>query len=527
MGRISVLDCTLRDGGYINHFAFGYNNMQNIISLLGDAEIDIVECGFLISGENDRDKSLFGDVQSIRKIIAPKKPFVMYVAMLQYGKLDIKEIDACDGQSVDGIRLTFHKDEVEAAFVLGKQLQDKGYRVFMQPVGTTTYSEDELLHLMVKVNELNPYAFYMVDTLGTMYAEDVMRMYRLYDKNINPDISIGFHAHNNLQLAFSNSQELIRISEGRNIILDSTVQGLGRGAGNLCTELILHYINRNVEYAYNLLPIIKITDEYIDPMKTKYSWGYSAEYYLSAIKNCHPNYATYLMSRQTLAAEDVCYLLDEIPDENKTLYDEERMAKKYAEYKSNMIDDSIPLEVLRNEIGDREVLLVAPGKKYQSADLNSLVECKEKYFVISINFMPEDIVPDRVFFSNIKRYKSEYLSRGSDMKMILSSNLCEEGEEPEDTIVVNYSSYINVESAIKDNAGLMCINLLRSINKNKLTLIGFDGFDENQHNNYAAERMQVCVTREELDKINAATTYFFKKARKDMDITFLTESSYE
>lgn len=140
---------------------------------------------------------------------------------------------------------------------------DKGYQVFMQPVGTVFYSDLELLKLVDQINELRPYAFYIVDTLGSMYRNEVSHRFYLMDENMETDIHIGFHGHNNLQLAFSNAQVLGKIQTKRTLILDSSVYGMGRGAGNLPTELITQYINKKINSRYDVTMVMDIYDEFI------------------------------------------------------------------------------------------------------------------------------------------------------------------------------------------------------------------------------------------------------------------------
>ena len=118
--------------------------------------------------------------------------------MIQYGAISIEEISDFDETSIDGIRLTFHQHEIDEAFVLGEKLMAKGYKVFMQPVGTMTYTDDALLALIKRINNLQPFAFYIVDTLGTMYKKDLLHMFYLVDGQLNKGIALGFHSHNNL-----------------------------------------------------------------------------------------------------------------------------------------------------------------------------------------------------------------------------------------------------------------------------------------------------------------------------------------
>ena len=70
-------------------------------------------------------------------------------------------------------------------------IQQKGYRLFMQPVGTAGYSDEDLIHLIKRINRLQPYAFYLVDTLGTMYGKSFLRQVSLADHNLAPSIRLG------------------------------------------------------------------------------------------------------------------------------------------------------------------------------------------------------------------------------------------------------------------------------------------------------------------------------------------------
>ena len=127
MDKISILDCTLRDGGYINDFAFGRQCMTAIIKNLQASGVEIVECGFLQSGKTDPDQSLYSCVEAIKLYLpSERNERTMFVAMIAYGDISIDEISRCDGTSVTGIRLTFHEQDVDAALVFARQLKEKG-----------------------------------------------------------------------------------------------------------------------------------------------------------------------------------------------------------------------------------------------------------------------------------------------------------------------------------------------------------------------------------------------------------------
>ena len=203
MSDIKVLDCTLRDGGYINSWNFGNNAIHGIIKNLEEAKIDIIECGFIRNATESNDSTVFASMQQVERVIRPKKDGVQYAVMIDQHNYNPELISEYSGAGADIIRLTFRKKEWEQAKITVKELMEKGYKVCIQPVGTTSYSDEKLIKMIKDVNELNPFAFYLVDTLGIMYQHDMRRFFYLIDNNLAKNICLGFHSHNNLQMSFA------------------------------------------------------------------------------------------------------------------------------------------------------------------------------------------------------------------------------------------------------------------------------------------------------------------------------------
>jgi 4-hydroxy 2-oxovalerate aldolase len=529
MSAVKVLDCTLRDGGYVNNFNFGEQAIKTIISKLSQSSIDIVECGFLKQYAFSKDKTLYGNTKVIKDFIGNKKDNIMYVAMIAYGDIPNKDIEPCDGKSIDGIRITFHKHEIEEAFILGEQLINKGYKVFMQPVGTTSYDDISLLKLVEKVNMMKPYAFYLVDTSGTMYKNDLLRMFYLIDNNLDESISIGFHSHNNLQLSFSNAQELLLLHTKRQIIIDSSVFGMGRGAGNLCTELLTQYINKNIENKYNVVSLLEIIDEHINQIFMKNPWGYSIPYYIASVNNCHPNYASHLINKQTISVTDINNILKKMSDDKRTLYDKEYIEKTYLDFQRHKVDDKQTMAQIKEFIGDKNILILAPGKslELENDKIQKYIQIKQP-LIFSINFIPEKINYDVLFVSNLKRFNnilSLIDNIDENKKVIFTSNITIKSKS--NVYIVNYSDYLNDNSSISDNAGLMLMNLLYKIGVNRIALAGFDGFSLNRLENYYKDTLINNVEAEELLKKNEAISFKLSQLNKSMYIEFVTKSIYD
>ncbi|MDF2986004.1 MAG: putative 4-hydroxy-2-ketovalerate aldolase [Eubacterium sp.] len=527
MSNIKILDCTLRDGGYINDWSFGERTIKNVIKKLSQSKVDIIECGFLTDEYFDKNKSLYNDVSKIRDYIKPKNPNTLYVGMIAYPEITIDKIAGFDGKSLDGIRVTFHEHEIDEALLLSRQLMEKGYKVFIQPVGTTSYTDSGLILLIKKVNELKPFAFYLVDTLGVMFKNDLMRLYYLVDNNLEKSIAIGFHSHNNLQLSFSNAQELIQLHTRREIIIDSSVFGMGRGAGNLSTELITQYINVNDKKRYNIEPLLEIVDEHIGQIFMQYQWGYSVPYYIAAINNCHPNYASYLINKQTISVKSINTILKKLSDSKKALFDKEYIEQLYIQYQKHLVDDSAALETIKNIVAKRHILIMCPGKslKTETIKIEKYIQRNNPY-IICVNFIPEYFRCDAIFFSNSKRFAACYEELGNleGISVILTSNI--HVEEQNTFVTMNYSDLLIEDGEISDNSGLMLINLLRRIEIKNVSIAGLDGYRADVRDNYYTQDIVNNSDVEELLNKNTAIKRYLNNVRNFISIKYITPSIY-
>ena len=318
MGNVFLLDCTLRDGGYINDWQFGKNAIQGTASKIAKTGVEFFEIGFLKKESFSEDRAIFPTIQSIKEYITPKSSTMKYVGMVDCGNpLPIEDVVPYDSSSIDCIRVIFKKDKIDFAFDYCRQIQEKGYAVFVQFVGTDSYNDIEFVEAIKKFNELNPYAMSIVDTFGTIKRKTFLRMVYLADNNMKSGIVLGYHAHNNLQQAFGNAETLVELNLKRDVCIDACVFGMGRGAGNLNLELFAEYMNENRDANYKIEPMLEIMDDYLQESYNKRFWGYCLPYYLSASNNCHPNYAIYYAEKQTLTEKSFNELLKLIPQDKK------------------------------------------------------------------------------------------------------------------------------------------------------------------------------------------------------------------
>lgn len=194
---------------------------------------------------------------------------------------------------------------------------EKGYKVYIQPMIVMRYTDQELLELIQEVNQELPdaEAFYIVDSFGEMRANDMDRLINLVDHNLIPTMTLGFHSHNNLQLSYSNAITFIDFHTERARMADVSIMGMGKGAGNLNTELFAEHLNLYFEKQYHIQPLLEVIDTVINQIHSEFYWGYSVEYYLSSINHCTPSYAGHFFKKHMLSIDQVSDLLKMLPEE--------------------------------------------------------------------------------------------------------------------------------------------------------------------------------------------------------------------
>lgn len=324
---LHILDCTLRDGGYVNEWYFGHEIIKQIIKYLGKAHIDYIECGFLEDGIEDNTRSLFNEVSQINEVILPLYLKSYYVAMTRIHRLNIDTLKPYSGQGMKAIRVSYHKSERGDVRAYCNQIKEKGYQVFLQPIGTTSYSDLELLETIRMANDIQPEALYIVDTLGIMQYKELIRRVELVDSNLEASIKIGFHSHNNLQLSLAHAISLSESSIQRDIIVDASLYGMGRGAGNLNTELIAEYLNDYKQADYQIPELLEIIEKAIRPIRNKYIWGYDIKYFLTAKHKCHPNYGIQIGQDENKTYTEMNHLLEALPKGKRDIYHKELISQ--------------------------------------------------------------------------------------------------------------------------------------------------------------------------------------------------------
>lgn len=322
--NIRLLDCTLRDGGYVNDWRFGKHAIRTMKRRLESTGVDILELGFIKDEPRNDDRTVFSGMEQAAELIGEKKPGTQYAVMAEVvNPLPPEKIAPASPDGPDIVRVIVWKRMLKEGFEYCRSIAEKGYRLCVQPARTNQYSPKEFTDMLRLFGSLSPMAVYVVDSWGTMYADELLSYLRLADENLAPEVAAGYHGHNNMMQAFDAACAFARAGLERDIIIDASVYGMGRGAGNLNLEIFAKWMNDTMGKHYDLRPMVKIYDDYIKHIYQKTPWGYSIPYFISAKYNCNPNFSND-MQKKGISSSEIEKIISSIPDDERIIFTNEK-----------------------------------------------------------------------------------------------------------------------------------------------------------------------------------------------------------
>ena len=346
MGAIKLLDCTLRDGGYINDWRFGTEAIPEITRKLEETGVDVLELGFLKNEPYQKDRTVFNSMEQVKALIGRKRPGTQYAVMCEVvNPLPLDMLAPADADSADIIRVIVWKtkhdekgnvvDALDEGYAYCKGIVEKGYRLCVQPARVDQYTCEEFTAMVRRFAQLSPMAIYVVDSWGTQNAEGLLRYMHLADENMPPEVILGYHGHNNMMQALSVAQAMMREGFERDIMIDASVYGIGRGAGNLNLEIIAKYMNEQCGKSFDIPPMLEVYEAYIKDIYNIEPWGYSESYKLTAKYNCNPAYARYFDWVLHLPIKEIEEILKGLTSDEKVIFKTESAKKIFAKYRRN------------------------------------------------------------------------------------------------------------------------------------------------------------------------------------------------
>lgn len=309
---IKVMDCTLRDGGLVNNFDFTDAFARDLYEANKKAGVDYMEFGYKASKELF-DPKVFGkwkfcDEEDIRAIVGVNDSPLKISVMADVGRCNYQQdILPAQDSVIDMVRVATYIHQIPAAVKMIGDCKEKGYEVTVNIMAVSKVNTDDLYAGLALLARSSADAFYLVDSFGSFYPEQITKLAKKYVEIANDSGKIvGMHAHNNQQLAFANTIEACRMGIS---LLDATVSGMGRGAGNCYMESLLSFLKNP---KYDEVPIIRFVEKHILKLKEEgVVWGYDIPYLLTGILNSHPSTAIKFIKENR---KDYCNFMQELLD---------------------------------------------------------------------------------------------------------------------------------------------------------------------------------------------------------------------
>ncbi len=289
---IKVLDATIRDGGLCNNFEFTDEFVTELYKTNIKSGVDYMEFGYRAS-KKMFDPEKFGKwkfctEEDIRSIVGDNISDMKISVMADVGRCDFKEDFIPKSESViDMVRVACYIHQIPAAVEMVEHFHNLGYETTCNIMAVSQANTDQVAEALEMLGNSSVDVIYLVDSYGSLYPETAEELAKKYlEAGEKYEKAIGFHAHNNQNLAFANTIETMSYGVS---YLDATAMGMGRGAGNCAMELLLGFLKNP---KYNLYSLLTFIENYMVPLKESgITWGYDIQYMLTGQLNRHPREA--------------------------------------------------------------------------------------------------------------------------------------------------------------------------------------------------------------------------------------------
>ncbi|MDD5691371.1 MAG: aldolase catalytic domain-containing protein [Candidatus Omnitrophica bacterium] len=428
--QIKILDCTIRDGGYLNGWAFDLPMVREVYRNVSKSGVDFIELGFRNTLLIDKNPWLCVSEDILHKIVSGI-PGVPVSLMLDYGKFKSSDIPLASDSIVRMYRLAIHKKDIKDGMRYFSRLKSKGYRLSLQLMGINAYADKDFKELVLRLKNEDLDYLYFADSYGALFPANIPRIFNWLRETGK---SIGYHPHNNLQLGFANS--LTAIKEGADII-DATIYGMGRGAGNLPLEILVMFLEQINEHSrYNCIPLLDLIDRYFISLQKEFPWGYSLPYMLSGIFGLHPNYAKALIDRREYDMATISKFLEFIKEQEPEGFDKTKLDvlfkqgvwipgarhRRFDKKEAQIVKHGREVTYLnRHPKCDFLILANGPTLAVYQPKIKKFIR-KYNPIVIGVNFLDHLFIPDYHGFSNKKRFTQYIDMVSAESRLLLSSS---------------------------------------------------------------------------------------------------------
>ncbi len=382
--KINLIDCTLRDGGYYNNWDFSINLVNEYLKTMSKIGVEYVELGFRsFQSESFKGSNWYTTDNYINNLKIPSnlKIAVMVNASQIINQNNIssavkKLFSYKKNSKVNLVRVACHFSEINQTIDIVKHLNKLGYHSAINLMQISEQSEEKIVEVTKKLSKSKVDIVYFADSLGSMNALKVEKVLEIIKQDWKGPI--GVHMHNNLEQALKNNIHCLKLGVKW---IDSTIMGMGRGAGNAQTEYFIIEYNNFLKRKINIIPLLNLIKKYFLDLKLKFNWGPNSFYYLAGMYGIHPTYIQEMISTHFSDAE-ILAAIEQLRNSGGSRYNVDLVRSEFQKNIKLTIGTWKPFIKVKN----RDTLLVASGPKIKE-HLKALEHYirKNKPFVIAVN----------------------------------------------------------------------------------------------------------------------------------------------
>ena len=527
--KINILDCTLRDGGYYNNWYFDYELVKRYINNIKNSSIEAIEIGFRFPNKS---LALGLHAYTLESYLSELKISKNILVCVMINAKDFfvdsnfkkglnvqllnKTFKKSKESHISIVRIAINFDNFKYSEIIANRLKKLGYKISLNLMQANHKDTSVYINTVKKINNWNIVDILVfADSLGNMDPDQVQKILKIFKSNFKKEI--GIHTHNNKGFALINS---IAAAENGINWIDSTICGMGRGAGNVTTENLLIELNERKLHKGNVKSLQSSIDDFIK-LKFKFQWGSNIYYHYAANNNIHPTFVQTLLSDNRYKKKQIFNSLEFLSKVKSTSYSDESLRQSIFSNKIISRGKWDATDWLKN----RDVLIIGPG--------NSIIKYKKYLLKYIINKNPV------VIFLNIPKYIDEKYAHATivchEARVMIESHLYKKLKKP---IIMPKNSFDKLIKKDLKNSKILDYGLNISKNKyqikpnycvisksivasyafavvtqtgvKKILIAGFDGYDSDDYR------------QEEMNNILKE----YKRCKKAKKIISLTPTKY-
>lgn len=328
--QIKICDCTLQNGGKICDWYFGEEVIDAIIKNMKKLKIDILELGMLQQESLNVDRSVYGSIKDIRKLqFLEMSNILLSLTLNVQNGFEMMKLEECKDNNLI-IRVQFTKKYIKEAIECCSYIRKKGYRISVHPLCSHQYSECEFCNMLNLIKVYAPEIIYLDDSIGMLLYNDEFEKWLAFIDKYETDFQIGLCGYYIPHQAISLIKYVKKMNLKHPIVIDSSIGGIGIGAGMFPTELFFCREKRII--------IEDLYIKYIKNLRKKYQWGMAVDYEIALEYGINPAYVDYLELNYVVDAMDIHYMLAQIPKEKRDLFDKDLADVFFYEYMKKKYD---------------------------------------------------------------------------------------------------------------------------------------------------------------------------------------------